>query len=71
MTIDEALAHFTTGYALCKKLNITPTNFYKWKKNGFIPLKQQFLINKITGLDLPIDLDKKAMEERLRDNGDN
>ncbi len=65
MTIDEALQHFKSGYDLCKKLGITPTNYSKWKKQGFIPLKQQFLINQMTGANLPIDVDKQAMEERL------
>jgi len=65
MTLEEALEHFKSGYDLCKKLGITPTNYSKWKKQGFIPLKQQFLINKFTGLNLPIDLDKDAMDKRL------
>ena len=32
MTLDEALRHFESGYQLCKKLGITPTNYSKWKK---------------------------------------
>lgn len=65
MTLDEALKHFDSGYQLCKKLGITPTNYSKWKKQNFIPLKQQFLINKLTGADMPIDLDSESMKERL------
>ena len=65
MTLDEALRHFESGYQLCKKLGITPTNYSKWKKQNFIPLKQQFLINQLTGANMPIDLDKEAMERRI------
>jgi hypothetical protein len=65
MTIDEALIHFKSGYDLCKKLGITPTNYSKWKKQNFIPLKQQFLINQLTGANMPIDIDKEAMDVRI------
>lgn len=65
MTIDEALKYFKSGYDLCKQLGITPTNYSKWKKQGFIPLKQQFLINQLTNANMHIDIDKKAMEGRL------
>lgn len=65
MTLEEALKHFKSGYDLCKKLDISYTNIVRWKKQNFIPLRQQFRINEITGLDMPIDLDKDAMECRL------
>jgi hypothetical protein len=65
MTLEEALHHFRSGYQLCQKLKIAPTNAYKWKKNNFIPVKNQFLINHVVGGVLPIDLDKDAMELRL------
>lgn len=68
MTLEEALMHFESGYQLCKKLGITPTNYSKWKKQNFIPLKQQFLINQLTGIDMPIDIDKESMEKRLGKN---
>jgi hypothetical protein len=65
MTLEEALEYFNSGYHLCQKLRITPTNAYKWKKNNFIPVKNQFLINKVIGEDLPIDMSKEEMEIRL------
>jgi hypothetical protein len=40
-------------------------HYFKWKKQNFIPLKQQFLINQLTGANMPIDVDKEAMEARL------
>ena len=68
MTLDEALRHFKSGYDLCKQLGLTPTNYSTWKRKNFIPLKQQFLINQITGANMPVDLDKKAMEARIEKN---
>lgn len=65
MTLDEALKHFESGYQLCKKLGITPTNYSKWKKQNFIPLKQQFLINQLTEANMPIDVDKESMNRRI------
>jgi len=65
MTLDEALHYFKSGYELCKKLGITPTNYSTWKKQNFIPLKQQFLINQLTGANMPIDVDKEAMKKRI------
>ena len=68
MTLDEALIHFKSGYELCKKLEISPTNYSIWKKQNFIPLKQQFLINQLLGIDMPIDIDKEAMEKRIEES---
>lgn len=65
MTIDEVLQHFSTGYKVCKELNLTHTNFYKWKQAGFIPVKQQTRINRYLGINLPIDIDKDEMLRRL------
>ena len=65
MTIDEALKYFNSGYDMCSKLHIQPSNYTRWKIQNFIPLKQQFLINKITGANMPIDLDIESMKKRL------
>lgn len=65
MTIDEALRHFKSGYEMCKKLDIAYTNLVRWKKQGFIPVKQQLRINEITGVNMPIDLDKDSIKFRL------
>jgi hypothetical protein len=65
MSIDEALKYFQSGYEMCARLEIRASNYTRWKKQNFIPLKQQFLINQLTGANMPIDLDKKAMEKRL------
>lgn len=65
MTINEALKHFKSGYDLCKQLEISYSNLVRWKKQDFIPLKQQMKINQITGKNLPIDLDKESMLKRI------
>ncbi len=65
MNIEEAIKHFRTPYELCKKINAAQCNFTRWRKQNFIPVTQQLKINQATGLDMPIDLDKKSMEQRL------
>jgi hypothetical protein len=65
MSIDEALQHFQSGYEMCSKLGIRASNYTRWKVQRFIPVTQQVRINQILGKDLPIDVNKKSMEERL------
>jgi hypothetical protein len=65
MTIEEALKYFNSGYDLCLQLGIAHTNMVRWKKQNFIPVAQQVRINQILGKDMPIDVNKKAMEDRL------
>ncbi|HAU1312559.1 TPA: bacteriophage CI repressor [Legionella pneumophila] len=68
MTIDEALTHFRSAYELCQKIDIAQSNFTRWKRQNFIPVAQQLKINQVTGLNMPIDLDKEAMEKRIKRN---
>ena len=65
MSIDEALKYFKSGYEMCSKLGIRASNYTRWKIQNFIPLKQQLKINELTRAELPIDMDKKSMEERV------
>lgn len=65
MTIEEALQYFNSGYDLSKQLNVSHSNVVRWKKQRFIPLRQQMKINEITGANMPIDIDKEAMEKRI------
>lgn len=65
MTIDEALKHFRSAYDLCQKIKVAQSNFSRWKKQNFIPVTQQLRINQITGMNMPIDIDKEAMERRV------
>lgn len=65
MTIDEALKHFRTPYELCQKIKVAQSNFTRWKKQNFIPVTQQLKINEVTSSNMPIDIDKEAMERRI------
>ncbi len=44
MTIDEAREWFGNLNKVCQALNIASQNMTKWKKQGYIPWKQQFII---------------------------
>lgn len=68
MTIEEALSHFRTPYELCQKIKVAQSNFTRWKKQNFIPVAQQLKINQVTGANMPIDIDKQAMEKRVGNN---
>ena len=48
MTIDEVEAWFGNLNQACIALKIASQNMTKWKKQGYIPLKQQFRIAVIT-----------------------
>jgi len=66
MNVNEALNYFISGYDLCKKLGIKPQNYSKWKKQDWIPLKQQHKINELIGKALPIDIDQESLAKRLK-----
>lgn len=66
MTLEEAMKYFASPYELAKKLRISHSNVYRWLEQNFIPIRQQHKINDVTGANLPIDLDKKSMEERIK-----
>ncbi len=48
MTIDEAREWFGNLNKVCQALNIASQNMTKWKKQGYIPWKQQFIIATLT-----------------------
>lgn len=48
MTIEEVVAWFGNLNQACKSLNIASQNMTKWKKQGYIPWKQQFKIAVVT-----------------------
>lgn len=61
MTIDEAVKHFGTLYRVCKELSITPQNMTRWKRQGYIPLLQQYRIAELTdGALMPDEKDPKS-----------
>jgi hypothetical protein len=65
MSIDEALQYFQSGYEMCSKLGIRPSNYTRWKVQNFIPVKQQLKINELTGANMPIDFSKEEMLTRI------
>lgn len=48
MSIEEALEYFGTMYRICKCLGIAQANGHNWKRQGYIPLYQQYRIEEIT-----------------------
>lgn len=48
MSIDEVIAWFGNLNQACVALNIASQNMTKWKKQGYIPYKQQYNIAMIT-----------------------
>lgn len=52
MTVQEAEEWFENLNKCCLALDIRPQNMTKWKKNGYIPWKQQFKIAHITNWEL-------------------
>ena len=58
MSIDEAIAYFGNGNKLCKALKISRTNITNWRKIGYIPLFQQYRLERITKSELRADKDE-------------
>lgn len=48
MSIDEVIAWFGNLNQACIALKIAPQNMTKWKRQGYIPYKQQFRIAQLT-----------------------
>lgn len=48
MTIDETEAWFGNLNKACLALKIASQNMTKWKKQGYIPLKQQYRLAELT-----------------------
>lgn len=48
MTIEETIKYFGNLNRVCTALDIAPQNMTKWKKNGYIPMLQQYRIAKLT-----------------------
>jgi len=48
MSIEEVIAWFGNLNQVCIALKIAPQNMTKWKRQGYIPYKQQFRISQLT-----------------------
>jgi hypothetical protein len=65
MTITETAEYFGTLYRACKELKIVPQNMTRWKKQGYIPLIQQYRIAELTeGILMPDEIDPKELRHR-------
>ena len=48
MQLEEVIAYFGTQANACKQLNVGRMNFSHWKRRGYIPYRQQVVIERIT-----------------------
>jgi len=73
MTFEEAVEWFGSMYQLCTSIKICPQNATRWKKQGYIPWKQQFRIAQFTeGELMPDDTDpypgRPKKPKQIKDN---
>jgi hypothetical protein len=57
MTLEEVIAFFGSSYALKKKTGMAHHNYYQWRKKGFIPIKTQLRLEKLSEGKLKANLD--------------
>ena len=56
MKYDDLIKYFGSGYKVSLDCNISAGAPYNWKKQGYIPIKTQMLIEKLTKGELKADL---------------
>lgn len=66
MTLDEVVAYFGSGYAVCNVLMLKQQNFTHWKKRGYIPEVHQFRLEKLTNGALKAELPVKEKQYKKR-----
>lgn len=57
MTLDEVRDYFGNSYQFHKKTGMKHTNYLNWKIKGFIPIKTQLKMERISNGVLKADLD--------------
>jgi hypothetical protein len=63
MSIDEAIKYFGNLNQVLRKLGLTPSNMTRWKRQGYIPLLQQYRIAELTdGALMPDEEDPKYLK---------
>jgi len=66
MTIDEVENYFGTMSKCCSQLSITIQNVTQWRRQGYIPLLQQYRIAELTeGELMPDDIDPKTIKKEV------
>ncbi len=66
MTINEVIKWFGSLNKACIALNIASQNMTLWKKQGYIPWKQQFKIAMITEGELMPDEEEPCASRRRK-----
>ena len=65
MSIDEVIKRFGNLNQVCIALGIASQNMTKWKKQGYIPLLQQYRIAELTEGDLmPDEIDPRILKKQ-------
>ena len=65
MSIDEVIKRFGNLNQVCIALGIASQNMTKWKKQGYIPLLQQYRIAELTEGDLmPDEIDPRILKQQ-------
>lgn len=48
MTYDEIKEYFGTSYRFQEKTGFSHANYYAWRKQGYVPIKMQLLLEDYT-----------------------
>lgn len=64
MTLEQLSGYFKTQTQVCEALGITRSSYSHWIRNGYIPYKKQYEIQKITNNKLKADY--KEIHEALK-----
>ena len=56
MTVDDVIAYFGSLYKVRDKTDFSMRTAYNWRERGFIPIKSQIRLEKITKGALKADL---------------
>jgi hypothetical protein len=71
MTLDDIKLYFGNSYQFHKKTGMEHANYLNWYKKGFIPIKTQLKLEKLTAGKLRADLNHidRGFDDRERKEG--
>lgn len=71
MTLDDVKQYFGTSYQFNKKTKMNHSNYLNWKNQGFIPIKTQLKLERISEGFLRANLDHidRGFDDRERNKG--
>ena len=70
MTVDDVIKYFVTGYRFEKQTKLHHSNFFNWKKTGFVPIRTQVKLEKFTKGVLKADLNHLKQEDGILGTND-